>query len=147
MPLNLDPTTYGRTPACLILVEKLNGHNDARLASMVSKLLSEFSTTCRDLIRLPRRTRARMLRLALDDAQQRANDLLHERMDQAGIPYSYVHNILHHRFRQASEHANIIDRFNEDGSDEAERDYKAVLDKLVDIDRKRDYQLLDARQN
>ena len=104
MTLNLDPGTFGRTPACQILVEKLNAHGDENLAASVSRVLAHYFTGLRDLIRVSYKTRYTIMKMWRDRY------------------LVYGQQQLKHRF---------------DG------DYKAILDRLIDIDRRRDYDALE----
>jgi hypothetical protein len=142
MSLNLDLQTFGRTPACRILAEKLNRHGDAKLATAVTNVFTPYFGGLREMMKLNNPYRHTLMKMWFDAANEKAKTVLEERLAAADIPFSYVTNIIHHKFRQASEHSAIIEKFN---GDEHERDYKAVLDKLVDMDRRRDY-LVDQNQ-
>jgi hypothetical protein len=143
MSLNLDPGTFGGTQVCHILVEKLNKHGDAKLAAAITNFLTLYFRGLRDLIQVNQPTRHHMMRIWLEKHLVYANESIKNRMDDADIEFSFFDNIMKTRYKKSVEHAAIIDRLCY--GDDENRDYKAILDRLVDIDRRRDYELLDEK--
>ena len=137
-PLTLDNGTFGRTEACRILVEKLNAYGDQRLASAVTTRFSEYFSNLKELMKLKNPTRDRMMRLWHEHSMELAQPYLRPKMEAADIAFSYFENITQHRLRQGMEHAAIIERMCAATDEERERDYKVVLNQLVEMERRRE---------
>ena len=120
MSLNLDPGTFGGTPACHILVEKLNATGDARLAHSVVRRFNSYFETLGELLKLNNPTRSVMIKMWYEHVDAEAKQELEPRLEEYKIPYSYFHNILLHRRRQAQDHGAILEKFRSDDRDHAD---------------------------
>lgn len=132
--VNLDPDTFGNTPACRILVEKLNRANNAALARTVSTQLTNYFIGLREIMKMVNPTRDLCIDLWADRAKRLAEEHMLASFERHGIDLSYVRNIIHHKKRQAKLHGAIIQRFNEDSEDHG--DWKLVLMKIQEVERR-----------
>ncbi len=120
MSLNLDPGTFGGTPACHILIEKLNATDDAKLASSVVRRFNTYFETLGELLKLDNPTRDLMIRLWFEKIDGEARQELEPRLESYDIAYSYFNNILNHRKRQAMEHGALLEKFRGDETEHNE---------------------------
>lgn len=111
--LNLDPGTFGGTKACHVLVDLLNKADDKILAKNVVSAFNKYFETVGELLKLDNPTRDIMLRLWLEDTMVRSQvpNGLKEKFDRNGINFTYFHNILLHRMRQAMDHGALLEKF------------------------------------
>lgn len=125
MSLNLDPGTFGGTPACHILVEKLNAAGDGPLASAVVRRFNQYFEVLGELLKLNNPTRSLMIKMHYEATDAEAREVLEPRLESYNIPYSYFHNVLLHRRRQAQDHGAILERFRRE-----EREHADILHAL-----------------
>jgi hypothetical protein len=120
LPLNLDPGTFGGTSACHILVEKLNEVGDERFANAVIRRFTQYFETLGELMKLNNPSRDVLMKLLFDQTVQEAEEILKPRFEEHGVPFSYFHNILTHRRRQAHEHGLLLEKFRGEDKDHNE---------------------------
>ena len=130
-PVKLDKGTFGGTKACHYLVEMLNEYNDHRLATSVVMAFNHYFSGMGALIKLDNPHRDTMMKMWLVKAQISAKEMwTHHGIDPT-IPtvkgerntatlVSLFDNVLHHRYRQASEHGSLIEKFREKDMEHAE---------------------------
>jgi hypothetical protein len=122
LPLNLDPGTFGGTNACHILIEKMNATDDAKFAAAVVGRFNAYFEEIGELLKLNSPTRNRMIELAFKSRYAEALEVLAPRFEAYGIPFTYFHNIMLHRRRQAEDHGKLLEKFR--GED---REHNEVL--------------------
>ena len=133
MPCNLDPGTFGGTPACHILVEKLNALGDEKLAGSVVRFMAIHIQHCKELEKVNHKTRALMLDL-WKAHHWNVNQVLRDKLDASGIEATYIHNIIEGIRRRTLEYGAILDRLRGDDWDD---DFKLVHERLLKMDRER----------
>ena len=123
MSLNLDPGTFGGTPACHILVERLNAAGDAKLARSLIRGFDAYFAGLNELIKM-RGPRDTMINLWYKNALEIAEGLK-DRLEEKNVTFSYVVNVLQYRAKRAKEHGEVIERMFEGTEDQL--DWKKVL--------------------
>jgi len=116
--LNLDP--FGGTPACHILVEKLNRTDDRLLARDIVVAFNRYFETMGELLKLNNPSRDIMMRMWYEKVNAESKPNFEPRLEAHGIPYSYFHNILTHRLRQQRDHGALLEKFRDEDRDHAE---------------------------
>lgn len=123
----LDHGTFGGTKASHFLVDMLNERDDPVLSRKVVGSFNHYFSGISELMKLDSPVRQTMLRIWFQRARDHAVDL----WTSAGIDpkiysatkdhassatlVSLYDNVLHHRFRQADEHGELLEKFR--GSD------------------------------
>lgn len=118
--LNFDLATFGGTPACRILMEKLNETGDKPFVTSVINRFSKYFEVVGELQKLDNPTRITMLKLWLETNYQDGRRFFAEKFEKYGIEFTYYHNILTHRMRQADEHGALLEKFRGDNMEHSE---------------------------
>ncbi len=130
-PVKLDKGTFGGTKACHYLVDMLNEHNDHRLAASVVSAFNSYFSGMGELIKLDNPHRDTMMKMWLVRAQDMAKSMwANHGVDPtiftasqgvgSATLVSLFDNVLHHRYRQASEHGLLIEKFRDKDMEHAE---------------------------
>jgi hypothetical protein len=111
--LNLDPGTFGGTKACHILVEMLNRSDDLTTSKSVVTVFNKYFAAVGELLKLDNPTRDQILQLYLEDTIRRCEvpNGVRQKLEKNNINFTYFHNILTSRMRQASEHGALLEKF------------------------------------
>lgn len=125
-PVNLDKGTFGGTEACHYLVDMLNAHNDHRLAGDIVSSFNHYFSGLGEIMKLDNPVRQTLLQIWFTRAQEHAvgmftingldPTIVRKKLntdDRTPTIVSLYNNVLHHRYRQASEHGMLIEKFRE----------------------------------
>ena len=111
--MNLDPWTFGSSPASQILVERLNYQNAADLCRQISRLLVRFNRDISNILKIPSRvTRNRVLPVWYKEAISTAHMRLGAAFIHQGIEISFLESIISTRFKRAMEESAEIENRN-----------------------------------
>lgn len=131
-PVQLDKGTFGGTKACHFLVDLLNEHNDHMLAASVVTSFNHYFAGIGELLKLENPTRETMMTMWFERAREHAKTMWTNRgidptiyvattgQRNSATLVSLYDNVLVHRYRQASEHGQLLEKFRGKDMEHAE---------------------------
>ena len=105
----LDPGTFGGTPACHILVIKLNNAGDANLANSLIRRIQKHSYYLGEAMKLDNPLRDSFMKMFHEQVLNEARKTLTPRFEENGIEFSYFENVLTWHFRHAKESGALLE--------------------------------------
>lgn len=127
VPVNMDRGTFGGTKACHHIVDMLNEHNDHKLAASVVTAFNYYFSGMGEMLKMDNPHRETMMKMWFERAKEHAKNMwVNHGIDpniyssSSATIVSLFDNVLHHRFRQATEHGQLLEKFRGKDMEHAE---------------------------
>ena len=109
--LNINPTTYGNTPACVWLVDLLNKHNAVPLSQGIARILNGFNADMANIMKMPgRSTRHQVMLFWRDRTIDMARTQLGPMFEETGISIDILANVITGKYRQMVEKGDLWEK-------------------------------------